>query len=168
MTLSLYTGSTRDRDMPDYSSTPLVKKLGLKTGMRIAWVNAPPSFFSVLGPLPDDITLVDKPRAPLDLAIVFVTSKAELTKRFDVLAQKLARAGVIWVAWPKQGKNERPTTDLDFNAVQQVGLASGLVDVKVCAIDEVWSALKFVIPVNDRQTRAPAMRAAGRGGETHG
>jgi hypothetical protein len=124
--------------------------------MRVAWVNAPPSFFSVLGPLPDDVTIVDKPRAPLDLAVVFVTSQADLVKRFESLAQKLARAGMIWVAWPKQAKNPRPTSDLSFAAVQKVGLDAGLVDVKICAIDEMWSGLKFVIPVKDRTSRIQA------------
>lgn len=136
--------------MTGYSTTPLVKKLGVRTGMRIAWVSPPPSFFSVLGPLPDDVTVVDKPRAPLDLAVLFVASQAELTKRLEGLAQKLARAGMLWIAWPKQQKGARATSDLSFAVVQKAGLDLGLVDTKICAIDETWSGLKFVVPVAQR------------------
>jgi hypothetical protein len=131
-----------------YSGTPLPKKLGLRAGQRIALVGAPASFPATLGPLPEGATLAPGSRERLDLALLFATRAATLTRDFARLAERLTPAGALWVAWPK--KAAKVDTDLSDGVVRRIGLDAGLVDVKVCAIDEVWSGLKFVRRVKDR------------------
>jgi len=135
--------------MAGYSGTPLPKKLGVKENQRIALLNEPLNFHQQLGPLPETTEIVKRLSAPLDLVILFVDREKELAKQFPVLAKKLSSSGMIWVAWPK--KSSGVPTDLIFDNVQRIGLATGLVDVKICAIDEVWSGLKFVIRLQDRK-----------------
>jgi len=137
--------------MAGYSSTPLAKKLGIKEGSRIALVNAPKDFKSELGELPDTVEFVKRPTKALDIVLFFVLSERELVRDFATLAEKLATNGMIWIAWPK--KSSGVTTDLSFEPVQRIGLDSGLVDVKICAIDETWSGLKFVYRLKDRASR---------------
>jgi hypothetical protein len=134
--------------MAGYSGTPLPKKLGIKAGARVALVRAPEGFESVLTPLPPDVVVQHQARAPLDVVVLFVTRRAELTRRFPRLVRALRPDGGLWVAWPKRASCV--VTDLQFEPVQQIGLDAGLVDNKVCAIDEVWSALRFVRRVADR------------------
>ena len=139
--------------MAGYSGTPLPKKLGIKEQSRIAFVNAPKDFQSYLGPIPPSAEVVKRlsnlPK-PLDLVLLFVTSERALTRDFAKLTEKLATNGMIWIAWPK--KSSGVATDLSFERVQRIGLDAGLVDVKICAIDETWSGLKFVIRLKDRKT----------------
>jgi hypothetical protein len=135
--------------MAGYSGTPLPKKLGLRENQRIALVNAPEGFEKTLGDLPQNAGIVKRLSSPLDLALLFVDQKKQLTRQFPAIAGKLAPNGMIWVAWPK--KSSGVATDLTFNCVQRIGLDTGLVDVKICAIDETWSGLKFVIRVKDRK-----------------
>ena len=137
--------------MAGYSSTPLPKKLGIKERSRIAFVNAPKDFPRYLGPLPASAEIVKRLTKPLDLILLFVTTERVLAKDFAKLADKLATNGMIWIAWPK--KSSGVTTDLSFDNVQRIGLDAGLVDVKICAIDETWSGLKFVFRLKDRKTR---------------
>ena len=137
--------------MAGYSSTPLLKKLGIKEGFRIALINAPKDFPQVLGDLPHDAKVVTRLTKPLDIALLFVTTERALLRHFEKLAAKLASNGMIWVAWPK--KSSGVATDLSFERVQRIGLDAGLVDVKICAIDDVWSGLKFVIRLKDRASR---------------
>ena len=137
--------------MAGYSGTPLPKKLGIKEQSRIAFVNAPKDFQSYLGPLPPSVEVVNRIAKPLDLVLLFVTSERALTKDFAKLAEKLTTNGMIWIAWPK--KSSGVATDLSFERVQRIGLDAGLVDVKICAIDETWSGLKFVFRLKDRKTR---------------
>jgi hypothetical protein len=138
--------------MAGYSGTPLVKKLGFKSGFRVAFVNAPREFASDLGDLPDDIQILnDNLRSPLDLVVLFVTSQRAMNSGFPKLAKKLANNGMLWVSWPK--KSSGVATDLNENIIRSIGLDAGLVDVKVCAINEVWSGLKFVYRLRDRQSR---------------
>lgn len=136
--------------MAGYSGTPLPKKLGIKEGSRIALINAPTDFARELE-LPDNAQIVTRVTKPLDIALLFVLTERALLRDFDKLAKKLATNGMIWVAWPK--KSSGVATDLSFERVQLIGLESGLVDVKICAIDEVWSGLKFVIRLKDRPQR---------------
>lgn len=136
--------------MAGYSGTPLPKKLGIKEQSRIAFVNAPEDFQSYLGPLPSSAEVVKRIIKPLDLVLLFVTSERALARDFAKLAEKLATNGMIWIAWPK--KSSGVATDLSFERVQRIGLDAGLVDVKICAIDETWSGLKFVIRLKDRKT----------------
>jgi hypothetical protein len=133
--------------MAGYSGTPLVKKLGIKSGSNVAFVNAPRDFVRHLD-LPANVTINLKTRKPLDFALLFVKSENELTITFSQCAARLDPAGMLWIAWPK--KNSGVVTDLSFSNVQAIGLAAGLVDVKICAVDNVWSGLKFVFRLKDR------------------
>ena len=137
--------------MAGYSGTPLPKKLGVKPNQRIALVNAPNAFAKVLGRLPENAEIVKRLNGPLDLILLFVDREQTLAKQFPILANKLQSNGMIWVAWPK--KSSGVATDLVFEKVQRIGLDCGLVDVKICAVDEVWSGLKFVIRLKDRNKK---------------
>jgi hypothetical protein len=136
--------------MAGYSGTPLPKKLGIKEGSRIALVNAPKDFESTLGELPNTVEFIKRPRKSLDIVLFFVLNERALTRDFAKLAAKLTANGMIWIAWPK--KSSGVTTDLTEQRVQRIGLDAGLVDVKVCAIDETWSGLKFVYRLKDRSS----------------
>jgi hypothetical protein len=127
--------------MAGYSGTPLPKKLGLKPGQRTAFVRAPPGVLALLEPLPSGVTPA-RHNEGVDIAVLFTRSADELQADFSGLAERLAPAGMLWVAWPKRAS--KVPTDLKEDAVRRIGLESGLVDVKVCAIDEIWSGLKFV------------------------
>jgi len=137
--------------MAGYSGSPLPKKLGLKEGSRIALVNAPKDFEPELGELPSNAEIVTRVTKPLDIVLLFVLNERALLRDFEKFAKKLASNGMIWVAWPK--KSSGVATDLSFERVQRIGLDAGLVDVKICAIDEVWSGLKFVYRLKDRPQR---------------
>ena len=134
--------------MAGYSGTPLAKKLGIKENHRLALVNAPKNFLAELGPLPATTRVVERLTKPLDLVMLFVRSEKILRQQFPLLAKKLASNGIIWIAWPK--KSSGVATDLSFDRVQKIGLQGGLVDVKICAVDEIWSGLKFVYRLKDR------------------
>src|SRR5215831_5735872 len=134
--------------MAGYSGTPLIKKLGIKAKMRLLFVDAPPHFGELLGDLPDTTSFVTDASSQLDFIIVFVEQAAALKHQFTPLGARLVPNGMLWVAWPK--KAAKVATDLNDNVVRQIGLDAGLVDVKVCAIDEKWSGIKFVIRVVDR------------------
>ena len=134
--------------MAGYSGTPLIKKLGIKEESRVAFVNAPTGFRKTLGRMPSNSKTVSQTSENLDLILLFVKRESELAKAFAPLAAKLQPAGMLWVAWPK--KSSGVTTDLVFNNVQAIGLGAGLVDTKICAVDETWSGLKFVFRLKDR------------------
>ena len=136
--------------MAGYSGTPLPKKLGIKEGSRIALVNAPKDFESELGQLPDNVEFVKRPTKSLDIILFFVLSERALARDFAKLAVRLTANGMIWIAWPK--KSSGVMTDLSEQRVREIGLNRGLVDVKVCAIDETWSGLKFVYRLKDRSS----------------
>lgn len=127
--------------------TPLANKLGIKSGFRLTFINAPEGFRASLGELPANVKLIGVQK-PLDLIVFFPKSLEDLESKFAKLAEKLAPAGMLWIAWPKKGAGVE--TDLSFDAVQQTGLALGLVDNKVCAISDVHSGLRFVYRVKDR------------------
>jgi hypothetical protein len=129
-----------------YSGTPLVEKLGIKEGARAFFVDAPGDFDHTLGPLPEGVSTVRS--GTVDIAILFVTRFSELTKKFAQLRDRLETNGMLWVAWPKKSSGVK--SDVDENLVRDFGLEAGLVDVKVCAIDETWSGLKFVRRLRDR------------------
>jgi len=133
--------------MAGYSGTPLVRKLGIKEGFNLRFVNAPAELDKELD-LPAKVTINSRARKPIDLVLLFVTSKRELERTFSSYAAKLRPAGMLWICWPK--KTSGVASDLSDNVVRELGLAKGMVDVKVCAINEVWSGLKFVIRLKDR------------------
>ena len=134
--------------MPGYSGTPLPKKLGIKAGFRVHLVDAPPEVRTELNAELAGCEPVRDGKTPLDFAMLFTKSKTTLTKEFKRIAKLLAPAGMLWVSWPK--KSSGVATDLDENIVREIGLAAGLVDVKVCAVTDVWSGLKFVRRLKDR------------------
>ena len=133
--------------MPGYSGTPLPKKLGIKDNFRVTFVGLPADVKTELRDALD-VCSVSK-IGPLDFAMVFVKKQAELTQEFARLAKQLAPDGMLWVSWPK--KTSGVATDMNENDVRRIGLSAGLVDVKVCAVTEVWSGLKFVRRVKDRK-----------------
>lgn len=134
--------------MAGYSGTPLIKKLGIKPGFRVALVGSPKNFKKELGALPTTATYAPSTSDSLDLILVFVTSEQELVREFPPLAANLCKNGMIWVAWPK--KSSGVVTELSFTNVQRTGLDAGLVDVKICAVNDIWSGLKFVYRLKDR------------------
>lgn len=133
-----------------YSGTPLPKKLEIKPGHRVALVAAPSDFLDVLGDLPEGSRIVGSLRGtrPFDVIVWFVKKQSDLEKRFGSIAKRLDPAGGLWVAWPKQASGV--ATDLNGNTVREAVLASGLVDNKICAIDETWSGLRGVVRLVDR------------------
>lgn len=134
--------------MAGYSGTPLPQKLGIKPGSQLALIGAPAGFERVLGALPDGVRTTSRAVAGLDVAVFFTKERATLKKKFAALAKAIAPAGALWIAWPKKASGV--LSDLDDNVVRAIGLEGGLVDIKVCAIDETWSGLKFVVRLADR------------------
>ena len=134
--------------MPGYSGTPLPKKLGIKAGFRVQLANAPAEVRAELREALAECALV-KQGETLDFVMMFTKSRVEMTKEFWRMGKLLAPAGMLWVSWPK--KSSGVATDVDENVVREIGLAAGLVDVKVCAVTEVWSGLKFVRRLQDRK-----------------
>jgi hypothetical protein len=137
--------------MAGYSGTPLWKKLGFKEGFRAGLVNAPEGFQKELAPLPNDVTIVTENLSkPLDLIVLFADSQAALKTQFAKLARKLVSNGMLWIAWRKKAAGV--VTNLSEGDVRQIGLDAGLVDVKICAVNDIWSGLKFVYRLKDRKT----------------
>ena len=131
-----------------YSGTPLPRKLGLKSGFRAAVMGGPDDYFALLGDPPPDIEWVELPCEDADFVHLFVRNRSELEHLFPEVKGAIARDGMLWVSWPK--KSSGVATDITGNDVREVGLLHGLVDVKVCAVDHIWSGLKFVYRVADR------------------
>ena len=125
-----------------YSGTPLPKKLGIKTGSKVALLGAPPGFAGkTLGALPEAAVVRSHSRSLFDVGLLFARSKADLARRFPAAAKAMGKPGALWIVWPK--KSSGVETDLDGNAVRDFGLTAGLVDYKIAAIDAVWSGLCF-------------------------
>ena len=134
--------------MAGYSGTPLPKKLGIKEQFRVLLLDPPADVLTELKGALAECQLVKNGRGPLDFAMVFVNRSADLQKKFAKIAKQLVPAGMLWVSWPKKASGL--TTDLNENEVRRIGLQAGLVDVKVCAVNDTWSGLKFVIRLQDR------------------
>jgi hypothetical protein len=134
--------------MAGYSGKSVVQKLGIKPGFCIFVDGAPSNYAGLVGALPDDVKLAAWPEPPLHMVHVFAMQAAELAGKLRIFRTKIAPDGMIWVSWPK--KSSGVPTDLTDVVVRNAALPLGLVDIKVCAIDEVWSGLKFVIPKDQR------------------
>jgi hypothetical protein len=134
--------------MPGYSGTPLPKKLGIKDGFQVRLIEAPSEVVAELKSSLDNCKIARDAKATLDFAMLFTKSADALKKEVPRIGKNLAPAGVLWISWPK--KSSGVPTDLNENIVRDIGLAAGLVDVKVCAVTEVWSGLKFVRRLKDR------------------
>jgi len=139
---------TGGQSVAGYSGAPLPQKLGIKPQLRVALVNLPSEVGAELKESLAGCRKVTDGKGALDFALVCVKTQAELKKHFAQLKKRLAPAGTLWISWPK--KSSGVASDLDENVVREIGLRAGLVDVKVCAVSEVWSGLKFVIRVKER------------------
>lgn len=126
-----------------YSGTPLAKKLGYKASMRVLVIDAPETYMDLLSPLPEGVTFTAEPGDDLDLLHVFIKERDELEKMLPIWQSAIKRDGMIWVSWPK--KASKVATTLDGNIVRELVLKLDLVDIKVCAVDDIWSGLKMVI-----------------------
>jgi hypothetical protein len=134
--------------MPGYSGTPLPKKLGIKEGFRVSLLNVPADVKNELADAFKKCSILKPSSGALDFVFLFAKSRAALELGLESAARALAPAGMLWVSWPK--KSSGMACDLDENIVRQRGLDAGLVDIKVCAVSDIWSGLKFVIPVKNR------------------
>ncbi len=141
--------------MPGYSGTPLPKKLGIKDDFRVALLHMPDDVRKKLTRRIQKLQSYKPASKNFDFIFLFAKSRAALELDLCPAAQALAPAGMLWISWPK--KSSGIATDLDENYVRQSGLAAGLVDIKVCAVTEVWSGLKFVIPVKNRPKAKPRL-----------
>jgi len=141
-------GSTLDWIPSGYSGTPLAKKLGIKAGFNIALINAPEYYLDLFTDLPGDLRITKQINNGHDLIHFFVKDKVTYFQYLPHLKDQIKQNGMVWVSWPK--KASKIITDITEDIIRNEALQNGLVDVKVCAIDEVWSGLKLVIRLKDR------------------
>lgn len=131
-----------------YSGTPLAKKLGIKTNTAVRFLNVPEYYFKLFTDFPPNVMLVKDGRNKVDFIHYFETSFKDLEREIPLLKRQLQADGMIWVSWYK--KSSKKPTDITEDLIRSVAIETGLVDVKVCAVDDLWSGLKLVIPVKDR------------------
>jgi len=134
-----------------YSGKALVQKLGIKSWMRVKTRNAPGRYPQLLGALPNDVVISTRLRRPVDLVHIFSIARAHLLAELRTAMQEIEQDGAIWVSWPKKASGV--ATDLTEDVIREVALPMGLVDVKVCAVDETWSGLKLVVRKENRRVR---------------
>jgi hypothetical protein len=135
--------------MAGYSGTPLAKKLGIKSGAIVHAENAPANYAALLDPLPENVTISAAANKEVDLVHVFTTTRSELGRLLAKSLGKIKQNGVIWVSWPK--KSSGIPSEITEDTVRELALPLGLVDIKVCAVDDVWSGLKLVIRKENRK-----------------
>jgi hypothetical protein len=131
------------RSTPGYSGTPLAKKLGVKEGSHVLLIAAPEDYIQLLDPLPPGVHFETKPSQAVAMVHLFVTRKEELRQQLTTLRKELNSEASVWVSWPK--KSAKVPTDITEDTIRDVGLPLGFVDIKVCAVTEVWSGLKLVV-----------------------
>jgi len=129
--------------MAGYSGTPLAKKLGIKANARVLTKNAPADYLGWLSPLPDGALVSSRVKGSVEIVHLFVTKRSDLDRQLGDTLERIAPDGMVWVSWPK--KAAKVATDITEDTVRDVALPLGLVDIKVCAVSEVWSGLKLVI-----------------------
>lgn len=134
--------------MAGYSKTPLWKKLGLKSGMRVMAIDVPPDYAELLRPLPEGVTFVEEIGRDVDLVHLFTKSRSRLTQRLNEYRSGLRSDAVVWISWPKKSSNVK--SDVTEDVIREVALPLGFVDVKVCAVDAIWSGLKLVVRLENR------------------
>lgn len=132
-----------------YSGTPLVKKLGLKPGAKAAFLDTPAHYLDLLGGLPDGVRVLSRLGTDMDFVHVFARREGELRRRLPAVVRALGYDGTLWISWAK--KSSPLATSLAEGDVRRAGLDAGLVDVKICAVDEDWSGLKFMYRLEDRK-----------------
>jgi hypothetical protein len=135
--------------MAGYSKTPLAQKLGIKPGTKVAALNSPGGYRKLLAPLPTDVSFTDRAVAGANFVHLFVTDRRTLEKELKRLRKQLDDAGVLWISWPKKASGV--ATDITEDVIRAVCLPLGFVDVKVCAVDEIWSGLKLMIRRKERK-----------------
>lgn len=135
--------------MPVYSSTPLAKKLGIKPYYKVRLINAPNYYFDLFTDLPGNIHIINDKKSKKNFIHLFVKSMHELEKHIRTVKNEIEQDGIIWISWHK--KSAKIPTDVTEDKIREAALANGLVDIKVCAVDDVWSGLKLVIPAKDRK-----------------
>src|SRR6185312_960689 len=131
-----------------YSKTPLAKKLGIKEGFKIRLVNQPDYYFSLFTDMPENCSIINDTKIKKNFIHYFARQAKKLQKDILLIKKEIEEDGIIWVSWYK--KASKIPTDVTENFIRELALANGLVDIKVCAVDETWSALKLVIPIRDR------------------
>ena len=132
-----------------YSGTPLAKKLGIKPGFKLLLVNPPDYYYSLFDDMPPEVEEVDDRTQDVNFIHYFVKERSQLENDFGKLKSRMDINGMIWISWPK--KASKVPTDVDDSVVRKTGLDNGLVDIKVCAVDQIWSGLKFVYRKEDRK-----------------
>jgi hypothetical protein len=136
--------------MAGYSGKPLAKKLGIKSGSKVMLIDAPQHYLQLFTDMPADVYFVDNVAVPKDVIHFFTKQRAEFLAILPGLMLQIKQDGMIWVSWPK--KASKVITDITEDVIRNFALKIGLVDIKVCAVDETWSGLKLVIPVKLRKT----------------
>ncbi len=136
-----------------YSGKPLAKKLGITRGQRLAFIDPPEGYVAGLGRMPEGASIVEASAGELDLVQMFVKDRAVLDRQLPHLRGRIRKSGMIWISWPK--RSSKMQTDVTEDLVRATGLKCGLVDVKICSVDETWSGLRFVIRLKDRRPSLP-------------
>jgi hypothetical protein len=131
-----------------YSGTPLAKKLGIKEGFKIRLVNQPDYYFNLFTDMPENIANLNDKKSRKNLIHYFTKQAKDLGRDILSLKNEIEPNGIIWISWPK--KSSKIVTDITEDTIRKLALGNGLVDIKVCAVDEIWSGLKLVIPVKER------------------
>jgi hypothetical protein len=142
-------GQSLEDRMAGYSGTPLARKLGIKSGMTVHLINAPAYYAALVDPLPEGVVISPRAAKELDLVHVFTKSRSELFELLTTYQKKVKQNGAIWVSWPKKASGI--ASEVNEDTVREVALPLGLVDIKVCAVDQVWSGLKLVIRKENRK-----------------
>lgn len=140
--------------MAGNSGTPLAKKLGIQEGSKLYVVQPPKDYLKVIAPVPNGVKVASRMSGDIDIVHVFSAQKSQLLQALRVCLDKLKPNGAIWVSWPK--KASKVTTDITEDTIRAIALPMGLVDIKVCAVDEVWSGLKLVTRKENRKPAAVA------------
>ena len=139
--------------MAGYSGTALPQKLGIKLGLTVVTINAPAKYRRLLGKIPDDVTFSDRLKSGSNFVHLFTNRRSELQKKISILRRKISDNGTVWVSWPK--KSSGISTDVTEDVVREIALPLGFVDIKVCAVDEIWSGLKLMIRRENRKIPSP-------------
>lgn len=137
--------------MAGYSGTPLPQKLGIKPGLTVVAINAPANYRKLLGQLPDHVNFSNRVTASSMFVHLFTSRRSEMHRKMSILRDKLSDNGTIWVSWPK--KSSGISTDVTKDVIREIALPLGFVDIKVCAVDHIWSGLKLMIRRENRKSR---------------
>jgi hypothetical protein len=147
--------------MAGYSGTPLPQKLGIKPGLTVVTINAPAQYRRLLGKIPKDVAFSDRLKPGSNFVHLFTSRRSELQRKMSILRDKISDNGTVWISWPKQSSGI--STDVTEDVVREIALPLGFVDIKVCAVDEIWSGLKLMIRKENR--KLPSPRSSSKGEE---